>query len=333
MSIEKYAKFWARNICDFPADALKEKMGTDMDSIIDGLAELREILKTIYNDYKSFEVDDEEKSYDNLIYTVRFLLAIGKAGTLKNDGVKNYLHIDKSNFIFKHEYVSKKPPTFQYSALSTYDFAIKFYKDEAETNSFNLCDFFDVYYSNSNNLLPALCYLANNIPNLDYKVDYAKSDTLFLIADYNSIILRECTKRSDINPLNYRIMKTAGVHKELWSQLIEKFSKIFDIKSNIFERYPIPTWEINFRKNKLVALNAYIKVDKIEISLKLSADQIHKAFQLKESLDPYIYQNLENVILKKSKFVDMNIESQQEVNSICEIIKICFNPVEVLKTV
>lgn len=82
MSIEKYAKFWFRNICDFPVDALKEKMGTDMDSIIDGLAELREILKTIYNDYKSFEVDNEEQSYDNLIYTVRFLQAIGKYGTM-----------------------------------------------------------------------------------------------------------------------------------------------------------------------------------------------------------------------------------------------------------
>lgn len=327
MSIEKYAKFWSRNICDFPADTLKEKMESDMYSIFDGLAELREILKTIYSDYKFFEVDDEEQSYDNLIYTVRFLHAIGKVGTLKNDGVKNYLHIDKSKFIFKHEYVSKKPPTFQYSALPAYDFSIKYYKDEAETTSFNRCDFFDVYYNNSDNLLPALCYLTNNIPILDYKVDYAKNDTLFLIADYNSIILRESTKRKDISPLDYRILKTAGVYKELWTQLIEEFSKTFDIKSNIYERYPKPTWEINFRNNKLVVLNAYIKVDKIEIALKLTAAQIKEVLKLKGCLLPYIYQNLEDVNLKKSKFVDIKLKSQQDVNLIFEIIKICFHPV------
>jgi hypothetical protein len=324
MSIEKSAKFWASNICNFPAEALKEKMEPDMDSIIDGLAELREILKAIYSDYKSFEVDDEEQSYDNLIYTVRFLHAIGKAGTLKNDGDINFLHLDKSKFIFKHEYVSKKPPMFQYSALPAYDFSIKYYIDETETTSFHLCNFFDVYYNNSNNLLPALSYLTNNIPNLDYKVNYAKSDTLFFIADYNSIMLRESTKRKDINPLDYRIMKTAGVHNELWTQLIEVFSKIFEIKSNIYERYSrvpsMPTWEINFRKNKHVVLNAYIKVDTIEISLKLTAEQINEALKLKESLLPYIYQNLENMNLKKSKFLDIKIESQQEVDSICELI-------------
>lgn len=187
-----------------------------------------------------------------------------------------------------------------------------------------MCNFFNVYYNNSNNLLPALYYLTNNIPNLDYKVSYAKSDTLFLIADYNSIILKESTKRTDINPLDYRIMKTAGVHYELWTQLIEVFSKIFEIKSNIYERYShepsMPTWEINLRKNKLVVLNAYIKVNTIEISLKLTADQVNEALKLKESLLPYIYKNLVNMNLKNSKFLDIKIESQQEVNSILEII-------------
>lgn len=110
MSIEKYAKFWERNICDFPEAALKEKMGADMGSIIDGLAELRKILKMIYSDYKVFEVDDDdvEQNYDNLMYTVRFLQSIGKVGSLKNDrNNKIYLHIDKSNFIFKHDKLSK----------------------------------------------------------------------------------------------------------------------------------------------------------------------------------------------------------------------------------
>lgn len=295
MSIEKYAKFWERNICDFSEDALKDKMGADMGSIIDGLAELRKILKTIYSDYKVFEVDDDdiEQNYDNLMYTVRFLQSIGKAGSLKSDGDnKNYLHIDKSNFIFKHEKVSKKPPVFQYSALPKYGFSIKYYKDGEEVTSFNLCDFFHVYYDNSNTLLPALCYLTNNIPILDYATDYVKSDTLFLIADYDSIFLNKSTKREDINPLDYRIMKTAGIYSRLWAQLIEVFAKSFDIKSNIYERYSrlhsTPTWEINFRKNKLVVLNAYIKADTIDIELKLTADQINEALKLKERLLPYI---------------------------------------------
>lgn len=331
MSIEKYAKFWERNICDFPEAALKEKMGADMGSIIDGLAELRKILKIIYSDYKVFEVDDDdiEQNYDNLMYTVRFLHSIGKVGSLKSDGDnKNYLHIDKSNFIFKHGKVSKKPPVFQYSALPKYGFSIKYYKDGVEVTSFNLCDFFDVYYDNSNNLLPALCYLTNNIPILDYTTDYVKSDTLFLIADYDSIFLNKSTKRKDINPLDYRIMKTAGIYSRLWAQLIEVFTKSFDIKSNIYERYSrlysTPTWEINFKKNKLVVLNAYVKADMIEISLKLTADQINEALKLKERLLPYIYQNLENAKSKKSKFVELKIESQQEVDSIFEILKNIF---------
>lgn len=331
MSIEKYAKFWERNICDFPEAALKEKMGADMGSIIDGLAELRKILKIIYSDYKAFEVDDDdiEQSYDNLMYTVRFLHSIGKAGSLKSDGDNNnYLHIDKSSFIFKHEKVSKKPPVFQYSALPKYGFSIKYYKDGVEVTSFNLCDFFDVYYDNSNNLLPALCHLTNNLPILYYATDYVKSDTLFLIADYDSIFLNKSTKRKDINPLDYRIMKTAGIYSRLWAQLIEVFTKSFDIKSNIYERYSrsysTPTWEINFKNNKLVVLNAYVKADMIEISLKLTADQINGALKLKERLLPHIYQNLENAKSKKSKFVELKIESQQEVDFIFEILKNIF---------
>jgi hypothetical protein len=331
MSIEKYAKFWERNICDFPEAALKEKMGADMGSIIDGLAELRKILKMIYSDYKVFEVDDDdvEQNYDNLMYTVRFLQSIGKVGSLKNDrNNKIYLHIDKSNFIFKHDKLSKKPPVFQYNALPKYGFSIKYYKDAVEATSFNLCDFFDVYYDNSNNLLPALCYLTNNIPILDYATDYVKSDTLFLIADYESIFLNKSTKRKDINPLDYRIMKTAGIYSRLWEQLVEVLTKLFDIKSNIYERYSrlhsTPTWEINFKNNKLVVLNAYVKADMIELSLKLTVDQINEALNLKENLLPYIYQNLENVKSKKSKFVELKIESQQEVDSILEILKNIF---------
>ena len=331
MSIEKNAKFWERNICDFPEAALKEKMGADMGSIIDGLAELRKILKMIYSDYKVFEVDDDdvEQNYDNLMYTVRFLQSIGKVGSLKNDrNNKIYLHIDKSNFIFKHDKLSKKPPVFQYNALPKYGFSIKYYKDAVEATSFNLCDFFDVYYDNSNNLLPALCYLTNNIPILDYATDYVKSDTLFLIADYESIFLNKSTKRKDINPLDYRIMKTAGIYSRLWEQLVEVLTKLFDIKSNIYERYSrlhsTPTWEINFKNNKLVVLNAYVKADMIELSLKLTVDQINEALNLKENLLPYIYQNLENVKSKKSKFVELKIESQQEVDSILEILKNIF---------
>ena len=59
----------------------------------------------------------------------------------------------------------------------------------------------------------------------------------------------------------------------------------------------------------------------IELSLKLTADQINEALKLKENLLPYIYQNLENVKSKKSKFVELKIESQQEVDSILEILK------------
>ena len=62
----------------------------------------------------------------------------------------------------------------------------------------------------------------------------------------------------------------------------------------------------------------------IELSLKLTVDQINEALNLKENLLPYIYQNLENVKSKKSKFVELKIESQQEVDSILEILKNIF---------
>mgnify|MGYP001708936869 FL=1 len=151
---------------------------------------------------------------------------------------------------------------------------------------------------------------------------------MFLIADYESIFLNKSTKRKDINPLDYRIMKTAGIYSRLWEQLVEVLTKLFDIKSNIYERYSrlhsTPTWEINFKNNKLVVLNAYVKADMIELSLKLTVDQINEALNLKENLLPYIYQNLENVKSKKSKFVELKIESQQEVDSILEILKNIF---------
>ncbi|MDF2686887.1 MAG: hypothetical protein K0S55_2070, partial [Clostridia bacterium] len=213
---------------------------------------------------------------------------------------------------------------FQYDILPKYGFIIKYYKDKIETSSVNTCDTFNIYYNNNNELLPALSYLINNIPELNYEVDYVKSETLFLIADYNSIFLNESTKRKDIDPLDYRIISMAGIYSKFWIQIIQSFIKTFDIKCNLYERYMSsfgsPTWEINFRKNKAVVLNAYIKADRIDISLKLTTEQINEALKLKDSLLPYIFQNLEAALSKKGKFIDIKIESQQEVDSIFEII-------------
>jgi hypothetical protein len=193
----------------------------------------------------------------------------------------NYLSIDKSKFIFKNDYVSRKPPVFQYDILPKYGFIIKYYKYKTETSSVDSCDTFNIYYNNCSELLPALSYLINNIPELNYEVDYVKSETLFLIADYKSIFLNESTKRKDIDPLDHRIISMAGIYSKFWIQIIQLFIKKFDIKCNLYERYMSafgsPTWEINFRKNKTVVLNAY-SVKKHKTKIKVGASPCQLSF-------------------------------------------------------
>jgi hypothetical protein len=317
MHLEKIAAFWSRNLCDFPEKALKQKLADD--SIVKGLSELRDLLVAIYCDYVYFAAqNDEAQSHDNLMYTVRFLYAAGKAGEIKSIGNKVRLQIDKSQLDFKHDYVKQKPPVFQYAALPKYGFALQYYIDGKETGSFTDCDRFDVHYRHSGDLLQALHYLARRMPALDYKKDYAKTETLFLIADYESIFLGKNTRRIAIDPLDYRIMKTVGVHGGLWKPLIEELNKYLDIRCNLYER--LHTWEVNFKNDNKVALNAYPKADRIEICFNLKKEQLKKCLELKDNLTPSVFENLKNAHISGKK-KEMDIETSDELRSVLAVLE------------
>lgn len=109
MSIERFAKFWLSNICDYPREELREKFSSDSDRIVEGLFELRQLLIQIYDDFKSYESidDDDMKGYHNLIETLQFIFTIGKVGYVKRDNLKSYLRVDKNEFKKK---IRNQPP-------------------------------------------------------------------------------------------------------------------------------------------------------------------------------------------------------------------------------
>lgn len=278
MSIQYQATFWFRNVCDSDLKTIKQKYNFD-DSIIDGLQDFSDLLRNMYSNYHLFEVStvesiqtkigimsDDLENYHNLTETTDCLYSIIKTGILQTDGVVPYLIIQKDEF--KKEF--KKSVLFPFEILEKYSFYFKFYKNEKEVSAYKLCNKFSVYYDGSNSLLIAVKYFVQNMTTTVVKEDYAKTDTLFCIADYDSVLLRETTLRYEICPNRLGIFKTLGTQGKLWQSIVnvlyDELKMNYDISIN---PYVFPNWNFKFLNKKKTVCTFSIGVDRLSVRLPL----------------------------------------------------------------
>jgi len=279
MSIEYQAMFWMRNVCESDFDTIQQENNLD-DSIIEGLREFSNLLRNIYADYHSFEIStaervltkigimaDDLENYHNLTETIDCLHGIAKAGILQVDGMNSYLDVSKD--VFKKQF--KKSVALPFEILENHSFYFKYYKKEKEVSSYKLCDTFNIYYDNNNFMMSSLKYFADRITVKNVKEDYAQTDILFYIADYDSALLDKTTKRKEICPNRLGISKTLGKQNELWTLIMntlhDELKMNYDISLN---PYVFPAWNFKFLNKKKTVCTFNIGTDRLFVRLPLS---------------------------------------------------------------
>ncbi|WP_186422335.1 hypothetical protein [Lacrimispora celerecrescens] len=105
MSIENQAVFYLRNVCDYDHNIKSEALLTE--SVTNGFSEFSSLLRTIYQDWRSYETStvpsertkigimtDDLENYHNLTYTLDFLFAVAVAGELIAEGETPYISVN-----------------------------------------------------------------------------------------------------------------------------------------------------------------------------------------------------------------------------------------------
>ena len=129
MSIESQATFYYRNVCDYDPDIKGNAILSK--STISGFVEFSNLLRTIYQDWRSYEtstvlsertkigiMSDDLENHHNLTYTLDCLFAIATVGELCSEGEVYYLNVSKS--LFKNDY--KKSVELPFEMLKKYGF-------------------------------------------------------------------------------------------------------------------------------------------------------------------------------------------------------------------
>ncbi len=290
MSIENQATFWLRNIC---VSEIADVCGKAKRDITEGLEELQKLLRNIYSDYHSFEISDQQHeltkigimaddlaNYHCLINTVECLYQLAKVGLVQCNGSESCLTICKLEF----QKVFKKPVAVSLQLLENYSFYYRYYKKGAAVSNCKQCDTFDVYYDNNYSLIDAMQYFAKMIPEKDVKKDYAPSNVMFYIADYNSVFNKMSTSRTGINFKRFAIANTLGMYDTLWlflSNSLEERNLLSDLSLN---PYVFPCWNIKYLLKKKTICTFKLGVDSILVGLPLSYELAKELILTKKEL-------------------------------------------------
>lgn len=176
-----------------------------------GMSALSDLLRMIYADYEAYEFStaesiqtkigikqDDLENYHNLTDTALCLYGFANAGTVEYDGAIAFLTIDKARF----KKIFKKPVSKFLSLLARYEFFFQFYRQGKPVKSYSSADTFEVYYERNNELLPAMKYLSDHLPQTDVKKDkfiHNKKTVCTFHIQCNQIYLRL--------PLSYEVAK------------------------------------------------------------------------------------------------------------------------------
>ena len=289
---EKRAAFLFRNVCGFPEELTAENIqSADQEDILAGLQYLRILLQEIYADTPTYHTEDDLESYHRLTYTVLFLLVAGTYGTLKCEGEIWHILLDKS-LIRKH---FKKPVSFHLSALENYGFYFVYEKNGRPAKDYSACTALTLFNESCAAFLPALYYLAQHMPAMDNKKDYAMQTDLFLMADYKTILLGGAKHKEAIDPLHPELLRTLGDKASCWTELVNKLTQKMGLKTSCkFWSYCVPAWVVHFHRKGKNACIFTISADSLFFEWCASYETLKKLAEDKEQLPLVIMSCMES---------------------------------------
>lgn len=298
MSIKQQATFWLKNVNDYTGE-----LGDSL-ALADGYRAFSGLMKTIYGDYHSYEIStaesvrtkigimaDDLENYHNLTDTVDCLYQMAVMGILSEEGNVSYLEIEKAGF----KKAFKGSVTFPFQMLENYGFYFRYLKNGNETSAYKNCDKFCLFYDNDAELIPAMKYISDVLPDINAKDDYiGKKNLLFSISDFGSILLKSSTKQTDISPLKQGIINTAGDKGELWRDIAGRFINDMKLTARAYiNPYVFPNWTIKFVYKKKTIITFNISSDIISVNLPLSYDMAKNVIVNKEKLPEIVRKSIE----------------------------------------
>lgn len=288
---EKRAAFLLRNVCNFPQELTTENIqGTDKDDILAGLSYFRTLLQEIYTDIPTYRTEDYLESYHRLTHTVLLLLAAGTHGMLVREGEAYHILLEKA-LIRKH---FKKPAAFHLSALENYGFYFAYEKNGRPAKDYNACTTVAVYNESCSAFIPALHYLAQHMPAMDNKKDYAMQTDLFLTADYKTILLGGGKRKEDIAPLRPELLRTIGDKAPWWKELVMQLTQEMGLKASCkFWSYCSPAWVVHFHKKGKTACIFTLSADSLFFEWCGSYEALKKLAEEKDQVLPLIQSRME----------------------------------------
>ena len=360
MSIKSQADFFLMNVHDYSKTSMEEKLGNAA-LPLEGFEAFFRLLKYIYSDYTSYEISTTEKTktkigimaddlenYHNLTNTLSCIYKMALWGHLHFEGEISRLSVNKA--VFKKEY--KKSVTFPFSMLEKYGFYFKYYKGDREVNTYSLCTSFDVYYDNCSSLMEALKILSERMPEVNVKEDYGTAETLFNLADYPSIVLGGSTKRKDKKPRQPEILRTAGPREALWWKIVSTLEEGCGLSTDIsLNAFVFPHWAVKFIEKKRTVCTFFLYSDNLGVRLPLSYEHAREIIQarahlpesIRDSISRFgccgcrkcenksnieVFEGVElcristiNFITEDSRLISIGINTEEEAEAVCRIIK------------
>lgn len=296
MSIKNQAEFYLRNVYDYDPN-LKCSIPVS-DSLIEGFMQFSILLRTIYEDWHSYEVytapseptkigimTDDLENYHNLTYTIDCLYAIALAGELCSEGAMKYLSVQKT--IFKS--IFKKSVTLPFDMLEKYGFVFVYYKDDKEVREYKRCNAFNVFYENGSDLIEAIKFIAHRLTTIERKKEMPER-VAFMLADYYYIM----TGSINQNPLQECILKTIGSAAPLWKKIVTVLQDEYGfVADSSFNPYVFPNRTVTFKKNKKTICKFVINVDTLNIRLALSSEIAKELVLKRDKLPQSINRNID----------------------------------------
>jgi hypothetical protein len=354
MSIESQATFYFRNVCDYTPTIKSESILTE--SIITGFAEFSNLLRTIYQDWRSYETStlpsertkigimtDDLENYHNLTDTLDCLFSIATVGQLCSKGEVQYLDVDK--LLFKNDY--KKTVAFPFEMLEKYGFYFRYFKSANEAADYKRCDRFHFYFANGSSIIEAAKFIANRLNEMEKKKEIPPK-VAFMLADYYYIL----TGTVNQNPTQDSILATLGSLSGLYKELVRAAQdECGFVADSVFNPYVFPNRTITFKQKQKTICKFAISVDNLNVRLPLSFEIAKSLIDKRDSLPLSIRNNIErfgcvncgkcenranivtvegiplcnlpysNFITEDSRCLAFNITDAEEAKIICIILK------------
>jgi ferredoxin len=203
------------------------------------------------------------------------------AGKLCWEGVNSYLFLDKSDF--RKQY--RKNSVFPFEALEYFGVYFVYRRQMQPSASYSKCDSFEIHFECGNCIALALNYLSTRLRPVDPRKGYVLSTMdLVALADYESILTDKPMDRGSIDPLDGRLMRTAGDKGGLWAGLMTALAEGRRLQPSCSMFSYTPAWLIRLSRRSECAAIFTLTADRILIEINMKYEELTRLAQAKDGL-------------------------------------------------